>query len=114
QLAIARALVAEPKLLLLDEPTEGIQPSINKEIARTLTRLKAERGFSLLASEQALSFARAIADRIVVLEQGEIVYQAAAADLDLERVHAYLTVATRRRDEKQRSTETHQERRSDL
>ena len=97
QLAIARALVAEPKLLLLDEPTEGIQPSINKEIARTLARLKAERGFSLLVSEQALSFARAIADRIVVLEQGEIVYQAAAAELDLERVHAYLTLASRRK-----------------
>ncbi|HET6147673.1 MAG TPA: urea ABC transporter ATP-binding subunit UrtE [Polyangia bacterium] len=96
QLAIARALVAEPKLLLLDEPTEGIQPSINKEIARTLTRLKVERGFALLVSEQALSFARAIADRIVVLEQGEIVYQSAAAALDLERVHAYLTLATRR------------------
>jgi len=96
QLAIARALVAEPKLLLLDEPTEGIQPSINKEIARTLGRLKRERGFSLLVSEQALSFAREIADRIVVLEKGEIVYQASATALDLARVRAYLTVATAR------------------
>jgi urea transport system ATP-binding protein len=96
QLAIARALVSEPKLLLLDEPTEGIQPSINKEIARTLKRLKAERGFSLLVSEQALGFAQEIADRFLILEKGAIVYEAAASSLDLERVQAYLTLTTNR------------------
>jgi urea transport system ATP-binding protein len=94
QLAIARALASEPKLLVLDEPTEGIQPSINKEIARTLKQLKKERGFSLLVSEQALTFALEVADRVLVLEKGEIVYEAAAAAVDLERVHAYLTLAT--------------------
>src|SRR6185369_4297808 len=93
-LAIARALVAEPKVLILDEPTEGIQPSINKEIARTLKRLKSERGFALLVSEQALSFAREIADRIVVLERGAIVYEAPVGTMDMARVHAHLTVAT--------------------
>ena len=96
QLAIARALVSEPKLLVLDEPTEGIQPSINKEIARTLKRLKQERGFSLLVSEQALAFALEVADRVVVLEKGTIVYEAATSTLDIDRVHAYLTLATGR------------------
>jgi urea transport system ATP-binding protein len=99
QLAIARALVTEPKVLLLDEPTEGIQPSINKEIARTLKRLKSELGFSLLLSEQALKFALEVADRFVVLERGEIVYQATAATLNLDRVHAFLTLATDRDEE---------------
>ena len=94
QLAIARALVSEPKLLILDEPTEGIQPSINKEIARTLKQLKTERGFSLLVSEQALGFALEVADRLLVLEKGQIVYESPVAALDLERVHAYLTLAT--------------------
>jgi urea transport system ATP-binding protein len=96
QLAIARALVSQPRLLLLDEPTEGIQPSINKEIARTLKQLKTELGFALLVSEQALSFALEVADRFVVLEKGEILYEATAAALDLERVHRFLTLATDR------------------
>ena len=94
QLAIARALVSEPKLLILDEPTEGIQPSINKEIARTLKQLKTERGFSLLVSEQALNFALEVADRVMVIEKGEIVYAAPVASVDLARVHGYLTLAT--------------------
>jgi urea transport system ATP-binding protein len=94
QLAIARALVSEPKLLILDEPTEGIQPSINKEIARTLKRLKTERGFSLLVSEQALHFALEVADRVLVIDKGELVYQSPVATVDLARVHAYLTLST--------------------
>src|SRR6185369_10005649 len=75
QLAIARALVSNPKLLILDEPTEGIQPSIIKDIARTLNKLKAERGFALLVSEQVLSFTMEIADRFLIIEKGHFVYE---------------------------------------
>lgn len=71
QLAIARALVSNPKVLILDEPTEGIQPSIIKDIARALNLLKKERGFSLIVSEQVLSFAMAVADRYLIIEKGE-------------------------------------------
>jgi urea transport system ATP-binding protein len=92
QLAIARALVANPKVLLLDEPTEGIQPSIIKDIARALNRLKAQLHFSMLVSEQVLSFAMEVADRFLILERGEIAYESRKADIDTARVHAYLTV----------------------
>ena len=92
QLAIARALVAKPKVLLLDEPTEGIQPSIIKDIARTLNKLKAELKFSMLVSEQVLSFATEIADRFLILDRGEFAYEGQKATLDTARIHAYLTV----------------------
>ena len=92
QLAIARALVAEPKLIIFDEPTEGIQPSIIKEIARTLNKLKAEFKFSMLVSEQVLSFATEIADRFLILERGEFAYEGQKATLDTARIHAYLTI----------------------
>jgi urea transport system ATP-binding protein len=92
QLAIARALVAKPKVLLLDEPTEGIQPSIIKEIARTLNKLKAELKFSMLVSEQVLSFATEIADRFLILDKGEFAYEGQKATLDKARIHAYLTI----------------------
>jgi urea transport system ATP-binding protein len=92
QLAIARALVSNPKVLLLDEPTEGIQPSIIKEIARTLNRLKVERKFSMLVSEQVLSFTLEIADRFLILEKGEFVYQDQRASANTEKIHSYLTV----------------------
>ena len=92
QLAIARALVANPKVLLLDEPTEGIQPSIIKDIARALNRLKAQLHFSMLVSEQVLSFAMEVADRFLILDRGEIAYESRKADIDTARVHAYLTV----------------------
>jgi urea transport system ATP-binding protein len=92
QLAIARALVARPKVLLLDEPTEGIQPSIIKDIARTLNKLKAELKFSMLVSEQVLSFATEIADRFLILDKGELAYEGEKATLDTARIHAYLTV----------------------
>ena len=75
QLAIARALVSEPEILLLDEPTEGIQPSIIKDIARILNRLKRERKFSMVVSEQILSFTMEIADRFLIIEKGEFVYE---------------------------------------
>ena len=92
QLAIARALVGEPKLLVLDEPTEGIQPSIVKDIAKTLRRLRSERGFALLVSEQVLSFAMEVADRYPVIERGEFVHEARKAEVDPARIQAFLTI----------------------
>jgi urea transport system ATP-binding protein len=91
-LAIARALATSPKVLLLDEPTEGIQPSIILELARTLKRIRDERGLSIVASEQVLSFALDIADRVLVLEGGAIVHEDARADVDEEKVARYLAV----------------------
>jgi len=92
QLAIARALVSNPRVLILDEPTEGIQPSIIKDIARALNKLKAERKFSLVVSEQVLSFAMEIADRFLIMEKGEFVHEESRASADTARIHAYLTV----------------------
>jgi len=92
QLAIARALVSEPKVLILDEPTDGIQPSIIKEIARTLNRLKRERNFSVLVSEQALSFTLEIADRFVIIERGRVVHEDHRERVDAEKIMAYLTI----------------------
>ncbi len=91
-LAISRALVSNPKVLILDEPTEGIQPSIIKEIARTLTELRRERGFSILVSEQVLSFANDVADRFLVVDRGRIVQDERKEDLDVDRIRSYLTV----------------------
>jgi urea transport system ATP-binding protein len=92
QLAIARALVSNPKVLVLDEPTEGIQPSIIKDIARSLNRLKAELNFALVVSEQMLSFTMEIADRFLIIEKGEIVYQDGGDEVDTGKIHAYLTI----------------------
>mgnify|MGYP001816800579 CR=1 FL=1 len=92
QLAIARALASDPKVLLLDEPTEGIQPSIIKEMARTLRKIRDERGLSIIVSEQVLSFALDIADRVLVIENGEIVHEANRDDIDAEKVSAFLSV----------------------
>ncbi len=92
QLAIARALATNPQVLLLDEPTEGIQPSIIQELARTLRRIRDERGLSIIASEQVLSFALDIADRVLVLEGGAVVHEDARADVDHEKVASYLAV----------------------
>jgi urea transport system ATP-binding protein len=92
QLAISRALVSNPKLLVLDEPTEGIQPSIIKDIARTLNKLKQERNFSMVVSEQVLSFTLEIADRFLILEKGEFVYEDVKERVDTAKVHAFLTI----------------------
>jgi urea transport system ATP-binding protein len=92
QLAIARALVSNPKVLILDEPTEGIQPSIIKDIAKALNLLKIERGFSLIVSEQVLSFAMAVADRYLVIEKGEFVHSEVRETVDRERILRYLTI----------------------
>ena len=91
-LAIARALVSDPKVLLLDEPTEGIQPSIIKEIASTLNILRKERRFAIVVSEQVLSFALDLADRFLVIDCGRIVHEESRASLDQEKVRSFLTV----------------------
>jgi urea transport system ATP-binding protein len=92
QLAIARALVSGPKVLLLDEPTEGIQPSIIKDIARTLNELKRLRDLTIVVSEQVLSFTLEIADRILVIEAGTIVHEDARASVDEATISKYLSV----------------------
>lgn len=92
QLAIGRALVTRPRLLVLDEPTEGIQPSIIRDMARTLKRIRDERGLSIVVSEQVLSFALDIADRVLVLENGEIVHEDLRADIDEAKVAKFLSV----------------------
>lgn len=92
QLAIARALASKPSVLILDEPTEGIQPSIIKEIAQSLNRLRKELGIAVLVSEQVLSFAMEVADEIVVLDLGRIVRIANKNLVDINEVRSYLTV----------------------
>ncbi|MES1939815.1 urea ABC transporter ATP-binding protein UrtE [Salinisphaera sp. T5B8] len=92
QLAIARALAADPKVLLLDEPTEGIQPSIIKDLAKTLNEIKRTRQISIVVSEQVLSFATAIADRMLVLDKGKIAHEAAGDEIDAKQISRYLTV----------------------
>jgi urea transport system ATP-binding protein len=92
QLAIARALVTRPSLLILDEPTEGIQPSIIKDIGRVI-RVLAERGdMSILLVEQFFEFARDLADDYVVMDRGEVVLSGVGKEMVEEDVRRYLTV----------------------
>ncbi|MFN3211057.1 MAG: urea ABC transporter ATP-binding subunit UrtE [Roseovarius sp.] len=92
QLAIARALASKPKVLLLDEPTEGIQPSIIREMARTLRRIRDEKGLSIVVSEQVLTFALDVADRVVVLENGTFVHDSPREGIDEAKVSKFLSV----------------------
>lgn len=92
QLAIARALVSDPKVLILDEPTEGIQPSVIKDIARALNRLKKERDFALIVSEQVLTFTLEIADRFLIIEKGRFVHSDRRENVDATRIMQYLTI----------------------
>ena len=92
QLAIARALAARPKVLLLDEPTEGIQPSIIREMGRTLRKIRDDRGLSIVVSEQVLSFALDVADRVLVIENGSFVLESPRDGVDEARVTKLLSV----------------------
>ena len=92
QLAIARALVTNPKVLLLDEPTEGIQPSIIKDIARALNEIRKLREITIVVSEQVLSFALEVADRLFVIEGGRLVHESPRAGIDAERIKQFLSV----------------------
>jgi urea transport system ATP-binding protein len=92
QLAIARALVSNPKVLILDEPTEGIQPSIIKDIARALNKLKKERDFALIVSEQILTFTLEIADRFLIIEKGRFVHADTRENVDADRIMRFLTI----------------------
>ncbi|HPQ44229.1 MAG TPA: urea ABC transporter ATP-binding subunit UrtE [Syntrophales bacterium] len=92
QLAIARALVSEPNVLLLDEPTEGIQPSIIKDIAKLLNEIKKTKNLAILVSEQALSFTVDIADRIFIIESGRFIYENVCGSINEEKIKTFLSV----------------------
>jgi urea transport system ATP-binding protein len=92
QLAIGRALAMQPRLLILDEPTEGIQPSIIKEIERAIRALAASGEMAILLVEQYYDFARSLADQYLVMERGEIVARGAGADMERDGVKRLLAV----------------------
>lgn len=92
QLAIGRALTMRPRVLALDEPTEGIQPSIIKDIGRAIRFLRDEFGLTILLVEQYLDFCRELADKVYVMDRGKIVHEGPADILDDEAVRADLTV----------------------
>ncbi len=92
QLAIGRALVIEPKVLILDEPTEGIQPNIVREIGDVIVRLNKEKGLTVLLVEQKLPFARRIGSHLRILDKGRMVVSGSISDLTDEVVREHLTV----------------------
>jgi urea transport system ATP-binding protein len=92
QLAIGRALIMRPKLLVLDEPTEGIQPSIIKDIGRVLGLLRSQGQMAILLVEQYLDFARGLADHLAVMDRGQVVLAGRPNELDDRDVRRYLTV----------------------
>jgi urea transport system ATP-binding protein len=92
QLALGRALVTRPKLLVLDEPTEGIQPSIIKDIERVIRLLRDRGDMAILLVEQYLDFARGLADHLSVMDKGEIVLSGTPADLGEGDIKRHLTV----------------------
>jgi urea transport system ATP-binding protein len=92
QLAIGRALMTNPSVLLLDEPTEGIQPSIIKDISRTLREIRDMKDLTIVVSEQVLSFVLDTCDRIMVIDKGRLVREDARADVDADQIKAMLAV----------------------
>jgi urea transport system ATP-binding protein len=92
QLAIGRALAMRPRLLILDEPTEGIQPSIIKDIERAIRKLIGAGNMAILLVEQYYDFAKSLADHYVVLSRGEVVAAGAGANMDQDNVRAHLAV----------------------
>ncbi len=92
QLAIARALLARPRLIIFDEPTEGIQPSIIKDIGRVIRLLRSRGDIGILLCEQYFDFAHELADRFVVLSRGEVVAEGTQASMDSEHVRRHLAV----------------------
>lgn len=92
QLAIARALLAEPQLIIFDEPTEGIQPSVIKDIGRVIALLKQRGDMAIVLCEQYFDFARELADEFIVLSRGSVVASGLAAQMDGEDVKRHLAV----------------------
>ena len=92
QLAIGRALAMRPRLLILDEPTEGIQPSIIKDIERAIRKLTQGGEMAILLVEQYYDFAKSLADHYVVMSRGEVVASGAGATMDDDNVRALLAV----------------------
>ena len=92
QLAIGRALTTRPKLLVLDEPTEGIQPSIIKDIGRAISFLRERGDMAILLVEQYFDFARELADRFVVMERGEVVMSGGRAELEGDAVRTRMAI----------------------
>ena len=92
QLAIARALLAEPQLIIFDEPTEGIQPSVIKDIGRVISLLKQRGDMAIVLCEQYFDFARELADDFIVLSRGQVVASGKAEQMDGEEVKRHLAV----------------------
>ena len=92
QLAIARALVSHPKLLILDEPTEGIQPSIIEDIASAIERVNKELGITILIVEQYLDFVLSVSDRYYVMDKGEITLSGFTKDADSQAIQAKMAI----------------------
>ena len=92
QLAIARALAANPKLLILDEPTEGIQPSVIKDIGRVLRLLADRKTMAILLVEQFYDFAEELADQYIVMERGEVIKRGRGADMEADGVRGLMSI----------------------